>query len=97
VDLQAPVDALGEVETVVPVRIIDRNGFETEMPLQVTTGVATARLEGGGEIAVAGEPLGADGRATLVAVGTVPNGSLEGQVYRLVLNVQVDPDASPQP
>lgn len=98
VDLSGRVSELGEVDISVPVTLRDEaSGSETPMSLRLTTGTAAAQLEGGTEVAVNGAPLGSDGSVTLVGIGKIPDGALEGHIWKVKLNAQVDSGASSKP
>jgi hypothetical protein len=89
-DAVGQFDALGEAELALPIEMVDGWGNPTPMNLVLTTGVATALVEGGQLISATGRPLGASGVTRLVALATFPPGSpFEGQAMRITLNVKV--------
>ena len=82
------VSELGEVNMVLPLEFRDEHGSPTLMFLELTTGTATALVEGT-QLAVTGTPLGSDGTVKLVGAATIPSGSLEGKAMEVILNVRV--------
>jgi hypothetical protein len=85
------VGPLGDVDLVLPVEIFDEEGYATRLEVALTTGTAANLRPDGTLVTLAGEPLGAEGDATLVGLAKLPSGGLAGSMMEIVLNVHVEP------
>ncbi len=84
VDLQG-----GEAQISLPVELLDFRGNRTPVVVNLTTGTATATIEGGTQISVTGKPVGPDGVATFVAAQTMNTGALQGMPMTFEIKVKV--------
>jgi hypothetical protein len=79
----------GEAQISLPVELLDFRGNKTPVIVNLTTGTATATIEGGTQISVTGKPVGPDGVATFVAAQTMNTGALQGMPMTFEIKVKV--------
>ncbi len=79
----------GEAQISLPVELLDFRGNKTPVVVNLTTGTATATIEGGTQISVTGKPVGPDGVATFVAAQTMNSGALQGMPMTFEIKVKV--------
>ena len=88
IDITGQVDALGEFETTVDLRIYDTWGNPIDVPVTVTTGEVSTIIEGGRVISLQGEPFGTGSTPKLVFLATFPpRSALAGQPIKGNINV----------